>query len=427
MALYKSDNTTECIKYMEGEQMLMKERTLVLGLVTSMVASQVWQLMATYLAWPVSGTHTIISALMGFTLVENGSDGINVGNPNLFDGSGVFKVIYGLFVSPVFSLGLAFGVYYLLYRFAVEAEKPTQIRSKLSYSACVLLIFLSITFTFVNMMNDEDVPGGMNKKGFSFLMGTVIGLVMAVRFFFFLLPYLIRMKGDLKVSFDLCFKKHKMEEQPKEQVVEVDCDDNVENSPTLPIIEKDDFVDESDEVKRIFRPLQLLAACFGALTHGSNDVGNCIGPLVTVWYIYQTPINYATDIPLYGILLWGGIGISLGLVCFGKRVIVTMGSKISKMTPSLGFTVVLTASIVVMVCSIAGIPTSTTHCQVMGVVGAGVAKGWVDSGSFKGGLQTIDFSLMRNIALSWIVTIPFAMVLSAMLYAVARVIIIGAF
>ena len=104
-----------------------------------------------------------------------------------------------------------------------------------------------------------------------------------------------------------------------------------------------------------------------------------------------------------------------------------MGSKISRMTPSLGFTVVLTASVVVMICSIAGIPTSTTHCQVMGVVGAGVAKGWVDSGSFKGGLQTIDFSLMRNIALSWIVTIPFALVLSAMLYAVARVLIIGAF
>ena len=142
---------------------------------------------------------------------------------------------------------------------------------------------------------------------------------------------------------------------------------------------------------------------------------------------YQTPINYSTETPLYGILLWGGIGISLGLVCFGKRVIVTMGSKISRMTPSLGFTVVLTASIVVMLCSIAGIPTSTTHCQVMGVVGAGVAKGCVDTGSFKGGLQTIDFSLMRNIALSWIVTIPFALVLSSMLYAVARVLIIGAF
>ena len=78
----------------------------------------------------------------------------------------------------------------------------------------------------------------------------------------------------------------------------------------------------------------------------------------------QTPVNYSTTTPLYGVLLWGGIGISLGMVCCGSRVIETMGSKISRMTPSLGFTVVLTASVVVMVCSMAGIPTSTTHCQV---------------------------------------------------------------
>ena len=130
---------------------------------------------------------------------------------------------------------------------------------------------------------------------------------------------------------------------------------------------------------------------------------------------------------MYAILLWGGVGISLGLVCYGERVIQTMGTKMTKMTPSLGFTVVLAASIVVMICSVAGIPTSTTHCQVMGVVGAGVAKGWADLGSIKKGLRTIDFVLMRNIALSWIVTIPFALTLSAILYSIARVIFIGPF
>ena len=295
MALYKSDNETECNKYMEHGETLLKERTLVLGLVTSMVASQIWQLMATYLAWPVSGTHTIISALMGFTLVENGSQGINIGNPDLFNGSGVFKVIYGLLVSPFFTLGLSFAVYYVLYRFAVEAGKPNQMRSKLSYSACVFLIILSITFTFANMKKGE-APGGMSPKGFSFLMGTVVGLVCAVVFFFVILPCLIKMKGDLKVSFDLCMKKkRKTEEDPKEQVVEIECEDSCENSATLPIIERDEFIDESDEIKRIFRPLQLLAACFGALTHGSNDVGNCIGPLVTVWYIYQVSTVIYTD------------------------------------------------------------------------------------------------------------------------------------
>jgi phosphate/sulfate permease len=289
MALYKSDNETECAKYMEHGDTLLKEKTLVLGLVTSMVASQIWQLMATYLAWPVSGTHTIISALMGFTLVENGSQGINVGNPNLFDGSGVFKVIYGLFVSPIFTLGLSFAVYFLLYRFAVEAGKPAQLRSKLSYSACVFLIFLAITFTFVNMKKSE-APGGMSNKGFSFLMGSIVGLVFAVVFFFVILPYLSKVKGDLKVSFNICMKNKK--NKPKEKSVEIECEDTCENSATLPIIEKDEFIDESDEVKRIFRPLQLLAACFGALTHGSNDVGNCIGPLVTVWYIYQVWNKY---------------------------------------------------------------------------------------------------------------------------------------
>ena len=101
--------------------------------------------------------------------------------------------------------------------------------------------------------------------------------------------------------------------------------------------------------------LQVLAACFGALSHGSNDVGNCIGPLVTIWHIYRSPIHYDADSsPVYGVLVWGGLGIALGLVCLGERVIVTMGSKISRITPSLGFTVVMTSSIVVVVCSIAG-------------------------------------------------------------------------
>ena len=128
--------------------------------------------------------------------------------------------------------------------------------------------------------------------------------------------------------------------------------------------------EESDEIKRIFRPLQIFAACFGALTHGSNDVGNCVGPLVKIWYLYHLydlTSPQSTQNHLYGILLWGGIGISLGLVLYGERVILTMGTKMTKMTSSLGFTVVLSASLVVMICSAAGIPTSTTHCQVMGV------------------------------------------------------------
>merc|ERR1719187_1819985 len=100
---------------MAGSDALVREKTLMLGLVTSMVASQIWQLMATYLAWPVSGTHTIISSLMGFTLMEEGGRGINIGSPNIFHGSGIFKVIYGLLVSPLLTLILSFGFYLIIY------------------------------------------------------------------------------------------------------------------------------------------------------------------------------------------------------------------------------------------------------------------------------------------------------------------------
>ena len=421
MELYKSENITECTNFMEHKETLLNERVLMLGLVTSMIASQLWQMIATYLACPVSGTHTIISALMGFTLVEKGAEGLNVGS--LESGSGIFKVLHGLVISPLLSLIMSFILYFLLYKFAVKKRDPRKILSKLFYSFCVFLIVMAVTFTFTNMLKFESlkVEGKiMNKKVFSLILGTLVGFLCSCLFFFFIIPELLKMRGDLRITFQIFSKKKEEKEMSEHFELVARGEESKSKRKT-----SNNDEDESDDVKRIFRPLQVLAACFGALTHGSNDVGNCIGPLVTIWYLYKTPINYSTDTPLYGILLWGGIGISLGLVCFGKRVIVTIGSKISQITPSLGFTVVLTASIVVMVCSLTGIPTSTTHCQVMGVVGAGLAKGWVDKGAFRDGLETINFSLIGHIALAWISTIPFAFTLSAILYAVVRVIIIG--
>ena len=130
---------------------------------------------------------------------------------------------------------------------------------------------------------------------------------------------------------------------------------------------------------------------------------------------------------MYGILLWGGIGISLGLVTYGQNMIKTVGTKISRLTPSLGFTVDLSAALVIMFCSVLGIPVSTTHCQVMGMVGAGVAKGWVDSNSFQEGLKSVDFKVIGNIVLSWIITIPFSLILSIIVYSIARIALLGTF
>ena len=103
---------------------------------------------------------------------------------------------------------------------------------------------------------------------------------------------------------------------------------------------------EHDEIKKVFRPLQVMAAAFAALNHGGNDVGNCIGPLVMVWYVYKNPLDFSNhgDGDATGWLVWGGIGISLGLFVFGRRVIMTLGTKITPMTPSLGFVSVMSST-----------------------------------------------------------------------------------
>ena len=99
---------------------------------------------------------------------------------------------------------------------------------------------------------------------------------------------------------------------------------------------------------------------------------------------------------------------------------VSRSPKITPMTPSLGFVSVMSSTTIVMLCTLLGIPVSTTQCQVMALVGGGIARGWIDHGSFKSGLDTVDFKVFRNIGLSWICTIPFSGLLSACLYAAIR-------
>lgn len=504
MSMYKSDNATE-VDIFEAEkfdELYMKERTLMLGLVTSMVASQIWQLAATGLGWPVSGTHTIISALLGFTLVENGSYGVNVGNPSLLESSGIFKVIYGLLLAPLMGLFLGFLVYYPIYKYAVTSPNQNSWICRVIYSLCVFVIFMAITFFFVVLQAVP--PSGFSCVTYGLLIGSVVGLIFAIAFvllhkkllsmtgeFRFSLSFLQNALNRIRVNDEPTMEEYNQGEfgsttvdssrdndEPEERTNHISNEIVNSNSPnsgkklsyenhyatnideeetgvasqnttSTPIAngygalethatEDNDsgsklfnrhqsLLGESAEVKRVFQPLQLLCACYAAINHGSNDVANCIGPLVTAWMIYKAPYDIGKAEDIYIILVWGAIGICFGLVLYGKKVIDTMGTKICDMTPSMGFSVVLTASILVMMASITGLPASTTHCQVMGIVGASIAKGWIDSGSLQTGLRSFDIGLIGNIALSWVITIPCAIAVSAGIYAPSRVLIIGPF
>lgn len=170
---------------------------------------------------------------------------------------------------------------------------------------------------------------------------------------------------------------------------------------------------EDENVSKLFSFLQILTATFGSFAHGGNDVSNAIGPLIALWMIYNDgSVLQKSETPL-SILLFGGVGISVGLWLWGRRVIETVGTDLTKITPSTGFTIEIGAAMTVLLASKIGLPISTTHCKVGSVVFVGYSNAKLDplTGAKE---QAVDWKLFRSIVYAWLVTVPVAAVLSAL-------------
>ncbi|MCV3213803.1 inorganic phosphate transporter, partial [Plectonema radiosum NIES-515] len=161
--------------------------------------------------------------------------------------------------------------------------------------------------------------------------------------------------------------------------------------------------------ERLFGKFQLISACFVAFAHGSNDVGNAIAPLAAIVYINSTgavPINGIT-IPIW-ILILGGVGIVAGLAIWGKKVIATIGESIISLQPSSGFCAELATATTILLASRLGLPVSTSHALVGGVVGIGLVQN----------LKSIQFKTLQGIAAAWLITVPLSAALSAAIFTV---------
>ncbi|KAK2092864.1 hypothetical protein P7K49_029393 [Saguinus oedipus] len=167
---------------------------------------------------------------------------------------------------------------------------------------------------------------------------------------------------------------------------------------------------DKPEVSLLFQFLQILTACFGSFAHGGNDVSNAIGPLVALYLVYDTgDVSSKVATPIW-LLLYGGVGICIGLWVWGRRVIQTMGKDLTPITPSSGFSIELASALTVVIASNIGLPISTTHCKV----GSVVSVGWLRS------KKAVDWRLFRNIFMAWFVTVPISGVISAAIMAVFR-------
>ena len=329
---------------------------LIYGMLSSLLAAGLWLLIASYYGWPVSTTHSIVGAIVGFAAV-----GISI---NAVEWNKVTTIASSWVVSPLLAGTISF------------------------------LIFKSVQILIL----DTDDPFAKAKKyvpGYMFLVGFVIAMVTFL-------------KGLKHVGFDLSFQQSIIFSTAFGIVIAllgIAFLRRVENVSK----QRGDVV--FDGVERVFAVLMVFTACAMAFAHGSNDVANAVGPLAAVASIVQSggEIAAASVLPWW-ILLLGGSGIVAGLIMLGYRVIETVGKNITELTPSRGFAAELAAATTVVLASGTGLPISTTHTLVGAVLGVGLARG----------ISAVNAGVVGRILLSWIITLPVGAGLSIIIFFVFK-------
>lgn len=292
---------------------------LAIGMAGALLAAAVWLQGASMFGLPVSTTHSIIGAVVGFGVTAVGVEGIDWGT--------LVRIVSSWVVSPLLGGVIAFGAFWIVRRLVLEKDDPIQATIRISpYLLWIVGTILALTFAFKalsNVISDpHPIVTGLAALGFGGL-AAVVG------------RQFIR-------------------------------------APT-----EKDAADPYRYVERVFGVLQVVTAAFVAFAHGANDVANAVGPLAAVWGIAEVDFaSVPTEIPVPRYLLaLGGLGIVIGLATWGYKVIATVGRHITEITPTRGFAAEFGAASTVLIASRLGLPISTTHTLVGAVVGVGFAQG----------------------------------------------------
>ena len=330
---------------------------LVYGMMSALLAAGIWLLIATTYGWPVSTTHSIVGAIVGFASVGISVDAVNwmkVGN-----------IAASWVVSPVLAGTVAFFLYMSVRRFVFDTADPFA-------SAKRVIPF------------------------YIFLVGFVISMVTMV-------------KGLKHVGLDLTFQQAILYSMVVAGLVCLIGVVALTRIKRVVASLNHDIVN----IERMFGVLMLFTACAMAFAHGSNDVANAIGPLAAVNSIIESggDVVQKARMPNW-ILFLGGAGIVAGLAIYGYRVMQTIGTHITELTPSSGFAAELAAATTVVLASAYSLPVSTTHTLVGGVLGVGLAKG----------LHALNLRVVGTIFLSWLVTLPAGAILAIIFFYIFKAI-----
>lgn len=293
---------------------------LIFGMLAALLAAGCWLLIASRKGWPVSTTHSIVGAIVGFAAVGIGMEAVKWGK--------VGTIVLSWVISPLTAGFIAYLIFRSVQWLIIERDDPLpRARRYVPF----YMFLAGFTITLVTLFKGLKHVGLHLSIGQAYLTATVIGVVIALVGRFFIQRIKVDRKADKQFHFHT--------------------------------------------VERVFGILMVVTACGMAFAHGSNDVANAIGPVAAVVSIADTGVvGQKSPIPLW-ILLLGGAGIVFGLATFGIRVISTVGKRITHLTPSRGFAAELAAASTIVVASGTGMPISTTHTLVGAVLGVGMARG----------------------------------------------------
>lgn len=331
---------------------------LIYGMLASLLAAGTWLLIASRKGWPVSTTHSIVGAIVGFAAVGIGVEAVQWGQ--------VGTIVMSWVVSPLIAGFIAYLIFASVQQLILSQPDPL---ARAKRYVPFYIFFAAFTTTLVTILKGLSHVGLELSVLRSYLLATAIATAIALA-------------GALVIR---------------------------RIQPDRKLEKKQHFY----TVERVFGVLMIVTACSMAFAHGSNDVANAIGPLAAVITVANTGIvGSEAPLPLW-VLMLGGIGIVVGLATMGRRVIATVGEKITQLTPSRGFAAELAAATTIVIASGTGLPISTTHTLVGAVLGVGMARG----------IEAIDLRVVGRIFASWLVTVPAGALLAIVFFFILRAVL----
>ena len=353
-AVLAGGQVTETIRkgIVDASSLSATPEILIYGMLAALLAAGVWLLVASHFGWPVSTTHSIVGAIVGFAMVGIGITEVQWGK--------VGAIVASWVVSPLLAGAIGFALFMSIQRLIFNAEDP--FRSARRYVPFYIFL-VGFVIALVTLLKGLKHVGLSVSAGQSYAIAVVAGLALMGIGWWRIRA--ISREPETVAGFHFA------------------------------------------NVERVFGVLMVVTACAMAFAHGSNDVANAIGPVAAIVGIVNSGGNLAQKSPLpIWILMVGAAGIVAGLVTYGHKVMATVGTRITDLTPSRGFAATLAAAATVVVASGTGLPISTTHTLVGAVLGVGMARG----------IAAINLRVVQAIFVSWIVTLPAGALLAVAFY-----------